>query len=213
VSTPQDIPHPRFARFYMKVGAQAEKRGADEHRRRMLEGLSGRVVEVGAGHGLNFPHYPESVTEVMAIEPEPTLRAAAEKAAADAAVPVTVRPGTAEALPLSDAEMDAGVASLMLCSVPDQAAALAEFRRVLRPGGELRFYEHVHARRQPLRGFLEVLDRSRIWPTIAAGCHPTRETGAAIEAAGFTIERCDRFGFAAGPLQPRIPHILGTARR
>jgi ubiquinone/menaquinone biosynthesis C-methylase UbiE len=168
---------------------------------------------VGAGHGLNFPHYPSTVTEVVAIEPEPTLREAASKAAADAPVPVTVRPGTAESLPLEDGSMDAAVASLMLCSVSDQAHALAEFRRVLRPGGELRFYEHVIANRQPLRGFLRFLEVSRIWPTLAAGCHPARDTASAIEAAGFTMQRCERFGFAAGPMQPQIPHILGTARR
>jgi ubiquinone/menaquinone biosynthesis C-methylase UbiE len=213
VSSAQDIPHPRFARWYMKGAEGSEQRGAAEHRRRMLEGLTGRVVEVGSGHGLNFPHYPATVTEVIAIEPEPTLRAAAEKAATAAPVPVSVRPGTAEALPLKDSEMNAVVASLMLCSVPDQARALAEFRRVLGPGGELRFYEHVIASTQPLRGFLQLLDRSRIWPTLAAGCHPARDTGAAIEAAGFTMERYECFGFAAGPMQPKIPHILGTARR
>jgi ubiquinone/menaquinone biosynthesis C-methylase UbiE len=213
MSSGQDISHPRFARWYMKGAAQAEERGAAEHRRRMLEGLAGRVVEVGAGHGLNFPYYPSAVIEVVAIEPEPTLREAASKAAADAPVPVTVQPGTAESLPLEDGSMDTAVASLMLCSVPDQARALAEMKRVLRPGGELRFYEHVIANRQPLRGFLRFLDRSRIWPTLAAGCHPARDTRAAIEAAGFTIETCERFGFAAGPMQPQIPHILGTARR
>jgi ubiquinone/menaquinone biosynthesis C-methylase UbiE len=213
MSSPPDIEHPRFARFYMKEAAGAEKRGATEHRRRMLEGISGRVAEVGAGHGLNFPHYPPTVTEVVAIEPEPTLRAAAEKAAADAPVPVSVRPGTADALPLEDGSMDAAVASLMLCTVPDQARALAEFRRILRPGGELRFYEHVIAAKQPMRGFLQVLDRSGIWPKLAGGCHPARDTGAAIEAAGFTIESCSRFGFSAGPIEPRIPHILGIARR
>lgn len=78
-------------------------------------------------------------------------------------VPVRVEPGTADALPLEDESVDAVLASLVLCTVPDQAAPLAEARRVLRQGGELRFYEHVHARKQPLRGFLEVAYRSRIW--------------------------------------------------
>jgi ubiquinone/menaquinone biosynthesis C-methylase UbiE len=213
VSSPQDIAHPRFARWYMKCAEESEQRGAAEHRRRMLEGLTGRVVEVGSGHGLNFPHYPATVTEVIAIEPEPTLRAAAEKAAVDAPVPVSVRPGTADELPLEDGSMDAAVASLMLCSVPDQGSALAEMKRVLRAGGELRFYEHVIASKQPLRGFLQLLEVTRVWPKLAAGCHPARDTGAAIEAAGFKMERYERFGFAAGPMQPRIPHILGSARR
>ena len=105
------------------------------------------------------------------------------------------------------------MACLVLCTVPDQEQALAELRRVIRPGGELRFYEHVHARRQPLRAVLEIADRSTLWPRSAGGCHPTRETGAALEAAGFAIEECRRFPFAASRLEPAIPHILGVARR
>jgi SAM-dependent methyltransferase len=211
--TTADIPRPRFARMYLKASARADRRGATEHRRRLLEDLAGRVVEVGAGNGLNFAHYPPTVTAVVAIEPEPTLRAIAQQAAAGAPVPVSVREGTADTLPLADGEMDAAVASLVLCSVPDQARALAELHRVLRPGGELRFYEHVVARRQPMRTILQLADHSGLWPAIAGGCHPARDTGAAIEAAGFTIERCERFGFRASALEPSVPHILGMARR
>lgn len=208
-----DIKRPRFARMYPKAAARAERRGATEHRRRLLADLSGRVVELGAGNGLNFVHYPPTVTEVVAIEPEPSLRAAAEVAAQSAGVPVTVRAGTADRLPLEDGEADAAVASLVLCTVPDQAGALAELRRALRPGGELRFYEHVVARCQPMRTILQLADRSGLWPAIAGGCHPARDTGAAIEAAGFAIERCERFGFKAGAVQPSVPHILGVAHR
>lgn len=205
--------HPRFARMYLKVSARMERRGVADHRRKLLEGIGGRVLELGAGNGLNFAHYPATVTEVIAVEPEPTLREAAEKAAAAAPVAVTVRDGTADALPLRDGEADAAVASLVLCSVPDQARALAELHRVVRPGGELRFYEHVIARRQPKRALLQFFDRSGLWPKVAGGCHPARDTGAAIEAAGFTIEDCERFGFKAGFFEPTIPHILGRARR
>jgi SAM-dependent methyltransferase len=208
-----DIPRPRFARMYLKAGPRVDRRGAADHRRRLLEGLAGRVVEVGAGSGLNFVHYPATVTGVIAIEPEPTLRAAAERAAIAAPVPVTVSEGTAEALPLQEGEMDAAVASLVLCSVPDQGRALAEIRRALRPDGELRFYEHVIAERQPLRAILQLADRSRLWPALCGGCHAARDTAATIDAAGFTIERCERFGFRAGALEPSIPHILGAARR
>ena len=208
-----DIPRPRFARMYLKAGERMGRRGVADHRRRLLDGLAGRVVEVGGGNGLNFAHYPATVTEVVAIEPEPTLRAAAERAATAAAVPVTVRQGTAETLPLADGEVDAAVASLVLCSVPDQLSALAEIRRVLRAGGELRFYEHIIAERQPMRAILQLADRSRLWPTLCGGCHPARDTAAAIEATGFTIERCERFGFRASALEPNVPHILGVARR
>jgi ubiquinone/menaquinone biosynthesis C-methylase UbiE len=211
--TTTDIPRPRFARMYLKAAARADRRGATEHRRRLLQGLDGRVVEIGAGNGLNFAHYPLTVTEVVAIEPEPTLRAIAQQAASAAPVPVSVHAGTADALPLADGEMDAAVASLVLCSVLDQTRALAELHRVLRPSAELRFYEHVIARCQPMRTILRLADHSGVWPAIAGGCHPARDTGAAIEAAGFTIERCERFGFRASALEPSVPHILGIARR
>ena len=213
MTTTTDIPRPRFARMYLKAAARADRRGATDHRQRLLQDLTGRVLEVGAGNGLNFAHYPPTVTEVVAIEPEPTLRAIAQRAAAGAPVPVTVRAGTADALPLADGEMDAAIASLVLCSVPDQARALAELHRVLRPEGELRFYEHVIARCQPKRAILQLADRSGLWPAIGGGCHPARDTGAAIEAAGFTIEHCERFGFRASALEPSVPHILGIARR
>jgi hypothetical protein len=97
--------------------------------------------------------------------------------------------------------------------VPDQDSALAELHRVLRPGGELRFYEHVIPRSQPMRVVLQAADRSGLWPAIAGGCHPARDTGAAIEAAGFELERCERFGFSASTIEPSVPHILGVAHR
>ena len=209
---PGSVSNPRFARLYVKVAGRADRRGGTEHRQRLLEGVTGRVVEVGAGHGLNFAHYPATVTEVIAVEPEATLREEAERAAQRAPVPVTVVAGTAESLPLEAGEADVVVVSLVLCSVPDQAVALAEVRRVLRPGGELRFYEHVVAHGLPKRLLLQAADRSGLWPRLAGGCHLARDTAAAIEAAGFAIERCDRFAFRIGPVEPSIPHILGVAR-
>ena len=211
--TTTDLPRPRFARMYERAAATAEQRGATEHRRRLLEGLTGTVVELGAGHGLNFSHYPATVTEVIALEPEPTLRDHATEAAANAPVAVRVLAGVADQLPLEDASVDAAVASLVLCSVPDQDQALAELRRVLRPGGELRFYEHVIADRHPKRLLLQALDRSGLWPAIAGGCHPARDTAAAIARAGFEIEHSETVMFSAAPFQPTIPHILGTARK
>jgi ubiquinone/menaquinone biosynthesis C-methylase UbiE len=212
-SYPRDISNPLFVRFYRRNRRSAVKRGENDHRRRVLAGLSGVVVELGAGDGANFPLYPDTVTQVIAVEPEPRFRAQAAEVAREASVPIRVEPGTAEELPVPDASVDAVLASLVLCTVPDEAAALAEARRVIRPGGELRFYEHVHADRQPLRAFLEIADRSRIWPTVGGGCHPTRDTLAAIKAAGFTVERCERFPFSPSPIIPKIPHILGVARR
>jgi SAM-dependent methyltransferase len=211
--TTTDLQRPRFARAYVRTSKNAEQRGATEHRRRLLKGLHGTVLEIGAGHGLNFPHYPTEVTEVIAIEPEPTLRARAAEAAVSAPVPVRVLAGVADHLPLDDGVVDAAVASLVLCSVPDQHHALAELHRVLRPGGELRFYEHVIPRCQPKRLLLQAADHSGLWPKIAGGCHPARDTGAAIEHAGFEIQASDRIMFAASALEPTIPYILGVAQR
>jgi SAM-dependent methyltransferase len=128
--TTTDLSRPRFARMYLRISKNAEARGATQHRRRLLDGLHGAVLELGAGHGLNFPHYPAGVSEVIAIEPEPTLRARAADAAASAPVRVRVLAGVADELPVADQSVDAAIASLVLCSVPDQRRALAELRRV-----------------------------------------------------------------------------------
>ncbi len=208
-----DLERPRFAQLCIRAAERAERRGATEHRRRLLTGLSGTVLELGAGNGLNFPHYPAAVTEVVAVEPEPTLRAAAAQAAASAPVPVRVIAGVADHLPLEDESVDAAVASLVLCSVPDQALALGELRRVLRAGGELRFYEHVIATGQPKRLLLQALDHSGLWPKLAGGCHPARDTGAAIARAGFQIESSELIMFSTSSLEPKIPYLLGSARR
>jgi SAM-dependent methyltransferase len=204
------VNNPLFARYFDWCGGRNEERGNRELRRELLAGLSGRVIEVGAGNGLNFAHYPPAVTEVVAVEPEPYLRERAAQAARAAAVDVTVVDGLADALPADDGAFDAAVASLVLCSVPDQAAALAELRRVVRPGGELRFYEHVVA--EGRRGGVQRrLDDWGIWPRLSGGCHGARDTQAAIAANGWRIERVRRFDFKAGPVA--LPHIIGVARR
>ena len=210
--TEDTVHHPLFARCYQRLSAQADERGAAEHRAGLLRSLSGRVVEVGAGNGRNFPHYPATVTEVVAIEPESSLRAAALRAAAEATVPVRVIDGVADRLDVEDGSCDAGVASLVLCTVPDQERALAELRRVIRPGGELRFYEHVVARR-PMTARIERALDATVYPRLSGGCHLARDTLAAIEAAGFQIESCRRFGFSPSPLAPQVAHVLGIARR
>lgn len=198
------LQHPHFARLYVRLSQAAEKNGASSHRERLLAGLSGRVIEVGAGNGLNFKHYPETVTEVLAVEPDDALRALAETAATTAAVPVRVVPGHSDALPAEDAGFDAAVASLVLCSVHDPTSALAELHRILRPGGELRFYEHVRSDR-PWIGRVEDVIQP-LWSRVAGGCHPNRDTLAAIRSGGFEVTQVEHVRFG-------LLHILGRATR
>ncbi len=208
----EDIRHPIFARLYARISESAEKRGAADHRARLLSGLSGRVIELGAGNGKNFPHYPSTVTEVIAVEPEPHLRELAQREAARAPVSIRVAVGVADELPAEDASVDAGIASLVLCSVPDQARALAELHRVIRPGGELRFYEHVVSR-HPIEARVQRALDATIYPALSGNDHLSRDTRKAIERAGFVIETCERFRFSPAALLPPDDHILGTARR
>jgi ubiquinone/menaquinone biosynthesis C-methylase UbiE len=205
------VKNPLFARYFNRFGARNEERGNREYRREMLAGLTGRVLEVGPGTGLNFAQYPASVTEVVAVEPEPYLRTRAAEAAATAPVPIRVVPGTAAELPAADGEFDAVVVSGVLCSVSDVDAALTEFRRVLRPGGQLRFYEHVRSRDVLFAGFQQAADL--VWPHLMGGCHAQRQTQAAI-AEVFTVEACRGFRFPPSALfLPAAPRILGVARK
>ena len=202
------LQNPRASRFFMRAAAAADRKGGLEHRRRMLAGLSGRVVEVGAGHGPNFALYPPEVTEVVAVEPDATMREASAATAAAADVAVRVVTGHADALPLGDGEADAVVFSLVLCMVPEQARTLAEAMRVLRPGGEVRFYEHVRSTGR-IRGLLE----DALTPAIAGwvGCHPNRDTVAAVREAGLEVGQLSAFPF--GPPLVKLRHVIGAAVR
>jgi ubiquinone/menaquinone biosynthesis C-methylase UbiE len=210
-NAPGDVRHRFFATAWPLIAATGERFGLSKWRRQMLDGAGGRVIEVGAGAGANFSHYPATVTEVVAVEPEPVLRRRAVRAARKAPVRVKVRAGNAEHLPFGDDEFDTAVTSLVLCSVPDQARALAEIRRVLRPGGELRFLEHVRAPGGGLLRLQRVLDAT-VWPRLAGGCHLTRDTERAIREAGFEIARIRRFSFQPCLIPaPISPQIVGTA--
>ena len=183
--------------------------GGADHRRRLVEQAAGAVLEIGAGTGRNLPLY-RTATRVVALEPGPGMRARANHAAQAARVPVEVIDGTAEHPPFPDAAFDTVVASLVLCTVPDLAQTLAEARRVLRPGGTLRFYQHVRADDPRLARWQDRLERP--WGWLAGGCHPNRDVVAAIAAAGFRMLELDRFNFQIMPPLVR-PHVLGVAER
>lgn len=204
-------PNSSFGPYFARVGPRMDARGAAAHRRRLVEAAYGAVVEIGAGYGATFPYYPSSVTGVLALEPDPTLRALALAEAVKAPVPIAVHDGVAESLPAADESVDVVVSSLVLCSVADQSAVLAETVRVLRPGGLLLFYEHVRSAHRVLAAAEDLL--TPLWSRMAGGCHPNRDTAAGIEAAGLTLRNLERFGFSVLPGNPRVAHILGAAAK
>ena len=180
----QSFDHPFFARVWTMKSAR-ESQELRDLRRENLAGLSGRVLEVGAGTGTNFGFYPDTVREVLALEPEPRLFTQAEQAATTARVPVTVIPSAIETL--SDTEpFDAVVCALVLCSVADLGHALSQINSVLEDGGELRYLEHVASSGWP--GRLQQLADATVWPRLSGNCHTHRDTEHAIREAGFTID-------------------------
>jgi ubiquinone/menaquinone biosynthesis C-methylase UbiE len=208
-----DRRRPIFARCYARASQRMDDEGMAALRTELLAGLHGDVVEIGCGNGKNFPRYPAAVTSVTAVEPEPHLRELAVRAAPDAPVPVTVVPGVAEALPLADASCDAAVLCLVMCSLPDRPAALAEAMRVLRPGGVLAFLEHVRAETPVLRAVQRVVDAT-VWPLLVGGCHTSTDSVGDIAAAGFEVTALRRLRFPDSRISvPPTPHVLGLARR
>ena len=203
----------RFARYLERQEQRRPDPVARELRRRLLAGLRGRVLEVGSGDGRSFEHYPKAVTHLVAVEPDPTARARAAERARAAAVPIEVVDGVAAALPAADRAFDAAVVMGLLCSVPDPAAALEELRRVLRPGGELRFWEHVRSRHAVFRSLQRAAD-ALFWTRALGGCRTTRDTLAAIRAAGFEIPALEQGFHSSSPLTiTSAPYILGVALR
>lgn len=203
---------PVFSRVYARLSGRLEAEGMARLREELLADLAGEVVEVGCGNGLNFPHYPQAVTRIVAVEPERHLRGLAEQAGTTAPRPVSVHAGDAERLPLAEGSVDAAVLCLVMCSLPRRQAALAEVARVLRPGGTLAFLEHVVADTPGLRRVQRVVDAT-VWPLLMGGCHTATDPVTDLTAAGFGILDSRRFRFPERPTQPTTPHVMGTARR
>jgi SAM-dependent methyltransferase len=204
------VDNPFFARIWPTIAAH-ETEQIRALRRENLAGLSGRVLEVGAGVGTNFAFYPDSVEQVVAVEPEHRLAVLARDAAATAHVPVAVTDSTVESFAAAE-PFDAVVCSLVLCSVADPDSVLRQLFSWLRPGGELRYLEHVAT--GGIRGRFQQLVDATIWPRLCGNCHTHRDTEQAIRAVGFDVghSRIEQTLPAWAPL-PVSEFALGQARR
>jgi ubiquinone/menaquinone biosynthesis C-methylase UbiE len=198
-----------FAEGYDWFFDRIDARGGGEHRRRLAEGATGRVLEIGAGTGRNLPLF-HSASLVIALEPDPAMRERAEEAARTAPVPVELVDGQAEDLPFPEESFETVVASYVLCTVSDPEQALREVRRVLRPDGTFRFYEHVRSADPRLAMWQDRL--ARPWAWLGRGDHPNRDTMAAISRGGLRVLDVETFDFDAMPRLVR-PHVLGVAER
>jgi ubiquinone/menaquinone biosynthesis C-methylase UbiE len=195
--------HRWFAAMYDATMRANERRFLAPARRRLLSDLSGDVVEIGAGTGANFEHYRQAA-RVAAFEPDAyMMRRAEEKLATLGAHNIMLRQAPGESLPVSDGSCDVVVSTLVLCTVRDVARTLAEIRRVLRPGGELRFVEHIRA--EGALGIFQDAVRP-VWSWFGAGCNPNRRTGDAIAGAGFDLAAVERQKLMLG-----VPVIHGVA--
>lgn len=179
------VDNPFFARLWTVMSTH-ETDAIRQLRRENLAGLSGRVLEVGAGTGTNFEFYPDTVTEVVAVEPERRLAEHAQRAAAVARVPVTVSTATVEQFMASGNEpFDAVVCSLVLCSIEDPETVLRQLHSLMRPGGELRYLEHIAS--ADGRGRLQRIADATVWPRLFGNCHTHRHTEQSIAGAGFDV--------------------------
>lgn len=205
--------HRWFAAVYDRMMASAEKTFMRRVRYEVAAGARGRVLEIGAGTGANFPYYSDAASSITVTEPDPFMARRARERAKRVGLPIELKEAPAEALPFGDETFDTVVATLVLCSVRDPAKALAEVRRVLRPGGELRFYEHVRYD-HPFGAFWQDV-ATPIWCWMGAGCHPNRDTVQAIREAGFTIREMEMTK-PVPPIPPMVivrPHVKGIALR
>jgi len=182
------VDNPFFARMWIAMSSR-ERPHMKRLRQENLAGLTGRVLEIGAGTGTNFEFYPDTVTEVVAVEPEVRLATLARQAAATAPVPVAVRTETAEHFEADDL-FDAVVCSLVLCSVGDPESLLQQMHSRLKPGGELRYFEHVAS--TGVRGRVQSFFDATFWPRMSGNCHAHRHTEESIVGAGFEVTQARR---------------------
>ena len=205
--------HKWFAAVYDRLMSSAERSFMKGVREEIAGGAGGRVLELGAGTGANFAYYGVDADEIFAIEPDPYMLERARKRAAEVPANIELHQVAAEELPFPDATFDFVIDTLVLCSVRDPRRALAEMKRVLKPGGELRLYEHV--RYQNPIGALSQDIVTPVWRWFGAGCHPNRDTGRFLREAGFEITSV-KIRKELPPIPPMIfsrPHLQAVARR
>lgn len=201
-----------MAHFYDRIMAGSEAACLSAWRSELLADVGGRVLEVGAGTGVNLPLYPPTVRQIVMSEPDPFMRSQLEsRLTFESSIPVDVSDGSLESLPFPDGEFDVVTCMLVLCSVPDLTGAIDEMRRVLTPGGRLVFMEHVAADNRPDR--LKWQRRLEpLWKRISGNCHLTRRTERAIVDGGFHIDRIKRESMRKAVPVAR-PTIRGVAVR
>ncbi|HET7485968.1 MAG TPA: class I SAM-dependent methyltransferase [Solirubrobacterales bacterium] len=197
-----------FTAFYDRAMKSTEEAGMREKRREVLSEAAGRTIDIGAGTGLNLELFPPEVSELVLAEPDPhMLKKLEEKLSASSREASVVR-SPAEKLPFPDDSFDTAVFTLVLCTVPDPASALAEAARLLRPGGKLLFLEHVRSEDPGLARWQDRLEGP--WHFIGDGCHCNRDTLATIEASPFEVEKADKDELPKAP--PLVkPLIRGQA--
>jgi len=199
-----------FAAGYDRLMAASERGGLARHRQALLAGATGRVLEVGGGTGANLPYYGRSVSELVIAEPDPFMRRRLACRLRGYPIPAEVLGATAEALPCASGSFDCAVVTLVLCTTADPQRALAEVRRVLKPGGRLYFIEHV---RSEDRAIARWQDRLRApWAFLARGCQCNRSTLEHLRATGFTVTALGRDGLPRAPFFVR-PLVIGVAAR
>jgi ubiquinone/menaquinone biosynthesis C-methylase UbiE len=193
-----------FAAAYDPGSKAAEEAGLRQMRRELLAGAGGRVLELGAGTGANLDLYPDEVEDLVLLEPGPHMAKRLQAKMSQSERGAELIETSAERLPFDDDSFDTAVATLVLCTIPDPAAALAEIARVLKPGGRLLFLEHVRAEDPGLARWQDRFEQT--WRFLADGCHCNRDTVATLEASPLRVERVehDRLPKAAPIVRPLV---------
>jgi len=198
-----------FSAFYDRGFQATEDAGLREMRRELLAQARGRVVELGAGTGLNLELYPDGIEALTLTEPDPHMIRQLREKLANSERKAELVETPAERLPFPDDSFHTAVVTLVLCTVPDPAASLAEIKRVLKPGGHLLYLEHVRSRHPDLAKWQDRLERP--WRFLGDGCHCNRDTVSTISAAGFDLGDVERGSLPKAPPIVR-PLATGSAR-